>query len=311
MKQISETGSSGLQAGEEVTCMSEKQDRCAGTRSLRETIQFYMIDFQTPLGRAIDIAIITLNILVVALFVIETYPLPPHISSTLWRLEVAIIFIFVIEYLLRFYGAPDRWSYVKDAYSIIDLVAIMPTLILLVLPLSGFYVDLRFIQTIRIMAVFRIFRFLRFIAEDHLLFGIISLRMLNVARLVFIVIIIFFIYSGLFYFAESPLNPDVNNFGDAFYFTVVAVATVGFGDIVPVSGAGRLVTLMMIISGIILIPIQVSRIFREWISAPRKRYTCSGCGQEWHEEDARYCRICGSPLEDGSAVAACEEDAQA
>lgn len=288
--------------------MSGKTDRCAGTRSLRETIQFYMIDFQTPLGRAIDIAIIALNVLVVALFVIETYPIPPRLSFMLWRLEVAIIFIFVIEYLLRFYGAPDRWSYVKDVYSIIDLVAIMPTVILLVLPIFGVYADLRFIQTIRIMTVLRIFRFLRFIAEDHLLFGIISLRMLNVARLVFIVIAIFFISSGLFYFAESPVNPEVNNFGDAFYFTVVAVSTVGFGDIVPVSGAGRLVTLMMIISGIILIPIQVSRIFREWISAPRKRYICIGCGQEWHEEDARYCRICGTPL--GEEPAASQEAAK-
>lgn len=278
--------------------MSRRIDRRAGTRSLRETIQFYMIDFQTPLGRGIDIAIITLNILVVALFIIETYPLPPHISLMLWRLEVAIIFIFVIEYLLRFYGAPDRWSYVKDVYSLIDLVAIMPTLIRLVLPIFGLYADLRFINIIRIMAVFRIFRFLRFIAEDHLLFGMISMKMLNIARLVFIVITIFFISSGLFYFAESPVNPDVNNFGDAFYFTVVAVSTVGFGDIVPVSGTGRLVTLIMIISGIILIPIQVSRILREWISAPRKRCICSGCGQEWHETDARYCRICGSPLEE-------------
>ncbi|MBC7080228.1 MAG: ion transporter [Methanothrix sp.] len=282
--------------------MSGKADRCAGTRSLRETIQFYMIDFRTPLGRAIDIAIIALNIMVVVLFVIETYPLPSRISLLLWRLEIAIIFIFMIEYILRFYGAPDRWSYVKETYSLIDLVAIMPTLILLVLPIFGVYADLRFIHIIRIMAVFRIFRFLRFIAEDHLLFGIISLRMLNVARLVFIVMTIFFISSGLFYFAESPVNPEVNNFGDAFYFTVVAVSTVGFGDIVPVSGAGRLVTLMMIISGIILIPIQVSRILREWISAPRKRHICNGCGQEWHEEDARYCRICGSPLGEESVT---------
>ncbi|MDD4690590.1 MAG: hypothetical protein PHE51_12720, partial [Eubacteriales bacterium] len=43
-------------------------------RSLRETVQFYMIDFKTPLGKAIDIFIILLNLLVVLLFVIETYP---------------------------------------------------------------------------------------------------------------------------------------------------------------------------------------------------------------------------------------------
>jgi len=48
------------------------------------------------------------------------------------------------------------------------------------------------------------------------------------------------------------MNTDVQNFGDAFYFTVVAISTVGFGDIVPVSEAGRLVTVAMIISGIIL-----------------------------------------------------------
>ena len=43
------------------------------------------------------------------------------------------------------------------------------------------------------------------------------------------------------------------NFGDAFYFVVVAVSTVGFGDIVPSSSAGRLVTVAMIISGIIFL----------------------------------------------------------
>lgn len=54
---------------------------------------------------------------------------------------------------------------------------------------------------------------------------------------------------------------------------------------------------MMIISGIILIPIQASRIFREWIAPGEKRgYICSGCGCRLHEADANYCRICGTPL---------------
>ena len=113
----------------------------------------------------------------------------------------------------------------------------------------------------RVLAIFRIFRFLRFISQNHLLFGTISQGMINVAQLVVSIIIIFFVYSGIFYFVESPVNPDVQNFGDAFYFTVVAISTVGFGDIVPVSEAGRFVTVAMIISGIILIPFQAARIF--------------------------------------------------
>lgn len=266
-------------------------------RTLREAIQFYMIDFQTPLGKAIDVFIIILNLLVVAIFVIETYPISDSLRFFLWRVELAAIGFFIIEYLLRLYGAPDRFAYVKDIYSIIDLVAILPTLLLLAIPLSGAYADIRFINIIRVFTVLRVFRFLRFTAEEHRLFGIISLEMLNVARLVVTIIMIFFVSSGFFFYVESPVNPQVQNFGDAFYFTVVALSTVGFGDIVPKSGWGRLVTIMMIVSGIILIPLQASRIFREWVSVcERKTEVCKNCNLERHDTDARYCKRCGQEL---------------
>jgi voltage-gated potassium channel len=275
----------------------EQSEDAPSFRTLREAIQFYMIDFQTPLGKAIDIFIILLNLLVVALFIIQTYPISLSLRLFLWRVEVAAIGLFIIEYILRFYGAPDRWAYVKDIYSIIDLVAILPTLLLLAIPISGAYADIRFIQILRVFAVFRIFRFLRFTGREHRLFGIISLEMLNVARLVITIIMIFFVSSGFFYYVESPVNPQVQNFGDAFYFTVVAVSTVGFGDIVPISEWGRLVTIMMIISGIILIPIEAGRIFREWISVcERKTAVCPNCNLERHDADARYCKRCGGEL---------------
>jgi voltage-gated potassium channel len=267
-------------------------------RTMRESIQFYMIDFQTPLGKAIDVFIILLNLLVVSLFVIATYPISSNLRLLLWRVEVAAIGLFVIEYLLRLYGSPDRRAYVKEVYSIIDLVAILPTLILLVIPISGTYADIRFIQTIRILAVFRIFRFLRFTARDHRLFGIISLEMLNVTHLIITIFMIFFIFAGFFYYVESPVNPGIRNFGDAFYFTVVAISTVGFGDIVPVSEWGRLATIIMIMSGIILIPIQASRIFRAWMATCERRTAlCQNCKLERHDADAVYCKRCGQRLD--------------
>jgi voltage-gated potassium channel len=271
-----------------------------GQRTIRQTVQFYMIDYQTPLGRAIDILIIALNLLVVAIFVLNTYEISAAQREMLWRLEKAVVTFFILEYLLRLYGAPHRWSHVKDIYSIIDLLAILPTLILTALPATFFIHDIRFIQTLRVLTVFRIFRFLRFISQSHLLFGTISQGMINVARLVLSIIIIFFVYSGWFYFVESPLNPKVQNFGDAFYFTVVAVSTVGFGDIVPVTQAGRLVTVAMIISGIILIPFQAARIFRAWLMSEQEKRVqiCPGCGQDRHDVDAKYCKKCGQGLAD-------------
>jgi len=268
------------------------------SQTFREVVEFYMIDFRTSLGKGIDITIIILNLLLVTIFVIDTYNISSSLRDLLWKLEILIVGIFIVEYLLRLYGAPNRLSYVRDIYSIIDLVAIMPTLILLALPPSFFIYDIRVIQTLRVLMVFRIFRFLRFISQNHLLFGMISQGMINVARLVVSIIIIFFVYSGLFYFVEKPLNPNVQNFGDAFYFAVVAFSTVGFGDIVPVTQAGRLVTIAMIISGIILIPFQAARIFRAWLMTEREKRVqiCPGCGLDRHDIDARYCKKCGEVL---------------
>jgi voltage-gated potassium channel len=281
---------------------TEKQVReKKGCQSFREKVQFYMIDFQTTMGKAIDILIIALNLIAVSIFVLHTYDLSASQSQALWRLEIAVVALFILEYLLRLYGAPNRWSHFKDAYSIIDLTAILPTLVLIALPAPFFVYDIRIVQILRVLTVFRIFRFLRFISRSHMLFGTISQGMINVAHLVLSIIIIFFVYSGIFYFLESPLNPKVHNFGDAFYFTVVAVSTVGFGDIVPVTAEGRLVTVAMIISGIILIPFQAARIFRTWMRADREKKTiiCPGCGLERHDPDARHCKICGETLPGG------------
>jgi voltage-gated potassium channel len=274
-----------------------KREALPSQRSLRETVNFYMVDFRTPLGRAIDLFIILMNLLVVGIFVLNTYNLSLETRALLWILEVGVVGFFIIEYLLRFYGSTNRESYVVDAYSIIDLVAILPTVILIIAPISGIYADIRFVQTIRIFAVFRIFRFLRFVDKDHLLFGTVSPGMLRVVRLVTTILIVFFVSSGFFYYAESPINPLVNNFGDAFYFTVVALSTVGFGDIVPVTGAGRLVAILSIISGILLIPWQASLVVKEWLKIGSKgEAICEGCGLGEHDMDALYCKRCGKLL---------------
>ena len=108
---------------------------------------------------------------------------------------------------------------------------------------------------------------------------------------------IFFISSGLFFFVENTINPNVDNFGDAFYFTVVALTTVGFGDIAPLSDAGKWVTILMILSGIIFIPWQVSQIVKEWVRMEtKKEVICPGCGLRYHDEDASHCKSCGHSI---------------
>jgi len=263
--------------------------------SLRESIQFYLIDCKTPPGKLIDIFIILLNLIVCAIFVLETYPVSDNTRSLLWEIEVVTVSFFMVEYVARLYGSRNRISYLFDKYSIIDLVAILPTLSLILFP--GSLLNIGVVRIIRVFRVFRIFRFLRFTADPHFFFATITMSVLKVVRLLMTILIIFFVSSGLFFHVESQLNPGIKTFGDAFYFTIVTLTTVGFGDITPVSEAGRWVTVLMIISGIILIPWQAGQIIREWIRISTKKHVvCSKCGLIYHDRDASHCKACGNVI---------------
>ena len=260
----------------------------------RETLQFYLIDCKTAFGKIIDIFIILLNLFICAIIVVETYSVSEAAMQLLWKVEVIIVLFFIIEYGARLYAAKSRLKQLVDIYSIIDLIAILPTISMIVLPHFDITFNIGFIKLIRSFRIFRIFRFLRFTADPDFFFGSITMQLLKVIRLFLTILIIFFISSGLFFYVESDLNPSVNNFGDAFYFTVVALTTVGFGDIIPRTYAGKWVTILMIFSGIILIPWQISRIVKEWMRmATKKEIICPGCGLRYHDEDASHCKSCG------------------
>ena len=257
-------------------------------------MQFYLIDCKTPLGKAIDVAIILLNVAVCVIFVVDTYPVPAGVRAWLRSLEILAVAFFIIEYAARLYAAPERWKQARNVYSVIDLIAILPFFALIILRAAGSSAGVGAFQTVRIFRVFRIFRFIRFTADPVFFFGAISVPALKIARLAMTIFMIFFVSAGLFLFVERPANPAVETFGDAFYFTVVTLTTVGFGDIIPVTAAGRWVTVLMVFSGIILIPWQASRVAREWSRMSAKaRVVCPGCGLRHHDKDASHCKACG------------------
>lgn len=115
----------------------------------RSALQFYLIDCTTLPGKLIDILIICLNLAICAILVVETYPVPPSLRVLMWRAEMIIVVIFIIEYIAQLFGARDRVKQIRDIYSIIDLVTILPTLILAFLSASGVAVELGIIGVFR------------------------------------------------------------------------------------------------------------------------------------------------------------------
>jgi voltage-gated potassium channel len=256
----------------------------------RRQVRFYLLDHETYLGKVIDIALLALNLVFVAVYVAQTYPLASGTRTLLWRMEVAIAAVFAVEYALRLYGATDRSAEFFNGYTMVDLVALLPTFVLVTLPVSAIPFNVGFLRVLRVI---RVLRFYRFTDDADFFFGTIDDNTLRSVKLLLTVLVLFFVSAGLFYSAEVASNPAVATFGDAFYYVVVAVTTVGFGDIIPVTQAGRWVTVGAIIVGIIVVPWQAGKIVREWRARDKVEVTCPDCGLSAHDADATHCKACG------------------
>ena len=252
-------------------------------------VRFYLLDHRTPGGKAIDIALLVLNLLFVALFIIETYPLNSATETWLWRVEIGLAAVFAAEYGLRLYGAQDRLGEATDPYTVVDLVSILPTFAVVLLP-QFVAIEVAFLRALRVLRVLRFYRFTR---DREFFFGRVDNHTLRVAELLLTLVVLLVAAAGMFYSVEYGQNPAVTTFGDAFYYTVVALTTVGFGDITPVTTAGRVVTVGSILAGIVVIPWQASRIVREWATREQVDVTCPNCGLRRHDRDASHCKACG------------------
>lgn len=258
---------------------------------IRQTTAFYLDDIETTVGKTINLSIAFLVILSSGLFVAQTYSIPAQVRLNLDLIDNAILVIFSIEYLLRFWGAESKIKYCFSLYAIIDLVAILP-----------FLLGDNSFAFIRLLRWFRLLRLIRLLGNQKLFGGISNEDSIIFIRILFTLFSIIFIFSGLIYQVEHPINPQsFKTFLDAFYFSVFTMTTVGYGDVMPVSEAGRLMTVLMVLTGITLIPLQLGELIKRLVKTTgQSEIACHGCGLTFHEPDAQFCKICGTKLDKNS-----------
>ncbi len=224
-------------------------------------------------------AMLVFDLLSITYFVVSTFS--PHAP---WVVTADLVLgaLLTVEFMTRVIAERDRLAFLASSLAIVDLLIIAS---LLAPALAGSFVFLRVLRALRIVRMFYVLRELRgrfaFLASSEE----IVTSALNL--LVFI-----FVVTAVVYELQADINPEINNYVDALYFTIATLTTTGFGDITLVGSTGRLLAIVIMIVGVSLFLRLAQAIFR-----PAKvRYECSVCGLARHDPDAVHCKHCGNIL---------------
>ena len=264
----------------------------------RTELHTIVFEADTPAGRAFDlvlIALIALSVLVVSL---ETVPgLAPSTYVALRRAEWTLTVVFTIEYVLRLLAVRRPRAYATSFYGIVDLMAILPTWISLLVP--GARV-LMVVRVLRLLRIFRVLKLARYMQEAAIIGDALRASARKIGVFLLTVATVVVIVGSVMYSIEGPAH-GFTSVPLSMYWTVVTLTTVGYGDLAPGTPLGKaLASLVMILGyGIIAVPTGiVSAEFTQRRGPPLQLNTqsCAQCGREDHATDARFCRHCGAPL---------------
>lgn len=204
-------------------------------------------------------------------------------SAAVLTVDVLLGLVLLAEFAVRIAasGVPLRAAF--RPLNIADLVGILSLVLAPVL--QGTLGFLRVLRTLRLLHSVRLIASLR---SDLPFFRKNEEAMLAAAQLgIFI-----FIMTGLVFETQHRGNPHIANYADALYFTVAALTTTGFGDIVLQGQGGRLLSVVIMLAGVTLFLRLAQALFRP----VKVRFPCPSCGLERHEPDAVHCKACGALL---------------
>jgi len=204
-------------------------------------------------------------------------------SSIFSFIELFSILIFSTEYIIRFWVSDlhyttlspykARIKYLFSFYGIVDLIAILPFYLPLLIPLV-FNIDLRFLRTFRLLRLFRMFKLANYSESLQLLVNVFKEKKNDLITTFVVTFIILIITSTLMYELEHTVQPDkFPNVFATLWWAVATLTTIGYGDVFPITAMGKILAGFTAILGIGLVAIPtgiLSSGFVEAINNKRK-----------------------------------------
>jgi voltage-gated potassium channel len=276
------------------------QHRASERDSLREIVRVVIFEAESPAGRAFDVTLLVTIVASVVAVMLESVSavrqvFGPELRVAEWGFTLA----FTVEYALRLWSVPQPLRYARSFFGVVDLLAILPTYLSVLIPGAQ---SLLVVRGLRLLRIFRVFKLGRFLGEANLL--TLALRGSRHKVIVFLatVLVLVTILGTAMYLVEGE-ESGFTSIPRSVYWAIVTLTTVGYGDIAPQTSLGQGLAAMVMILGYSIIAIPTGIVTSELMEAARRQgrrspttRQCAQCMAEGHDLDARFCKACGSEL---------------
>ena len=266
----------------------------------RERLYRTIFQADTPAGRRFDLILLAAIVLSVLAVVLESDPelgqrWLPEFRAAEWSFTV----LFTLEYLLRLLCAPAPLGYARSFFGIVDLLAIVPSFLGLVLPGAYTFIVVR---VLRLLRVFRVLELGSYLRESELLWTALWAGRRKIAVFLLAMVALVVLIGALMYALESSLNPAYRSIPVGIYWAIVTVTTVGYGDVAPVTPLGRLVASATMLIGYSIIAVPTGILTAGIGQAARQRQADSSAAASAEPaaqgSGPAHCPHCGASLGD-------------
>jgi voltage-gated potassium channel len=271
--------------------------RDGATATWRLRLYTVVFEADTRAGRWFDLTLIALILTSVAVVVLDSIATVNHRYSTFLNYaEWTFTLLFTVEYIARLSCVRHPLRYARSALGIVDLVALLPTFLAILMPGLHALIDVR---VLRLLRLFRILKLAAYVAEFGLLGRALAASRRKILVFMAFVMMVVLIMGTLMYVVEGPAN-GFSSIPVGVYWAITTMTTVGFGDITPRTDLGRIIASAMMLIGWGTLAVPTGIVSAEFTAmrtplVPTTR-TCHDCLSEGHSPDARFCRDCGAIL---------------
>lgn len=248
--------------------------------------------FDIALLIAILLSITTVSLETVAYFQQEPWPKIIH------GVEFVLTILFTAEYFARLACVEKPAKYAFSFFGIIDLLAWLPLYLAF---FSVEYQSLMIVRSVRLLRVFRVLKMMRMLREAHSLRDAVWRSRDKIFVFIAVVLVAVTISGTLMYQIEhNEPESRFTSIPQAMYWAIVTMTTVGYGDIVPQTIVGKIISALLILLGYSLIIVPTGFVSAEITALSRHRdltaRACPHCLREGHSPDAAFCDMCGEQL---------------